>query len=163
MASKTIEARLIIAGEDRASTEIAKVVKAFKEAEKAAGFSDKVEKLGKAYSDVERQVKAAGAVMAARGPLESTVKNLTAVEKETARLAKEYDTARKAVTEFTAAQKVAKTADAVQQAAALSNEVKRLGSAYRTAEKDVKQLNAAFVSQTSTLRSARERCLEARR
>jgi hypothetical protein len=154
VASKTIEARLIIAGEDRASTEIAKVVKAFKEAEKAAGFSDKVEKLGKAYSDVERQVKAAGAVMAARGPLESTVKNLTAVEKETARLAKEYDTARKAVTEFTAAQKLAKTADAVQQAAALSAEVKRLGTAYRTAEKDVKQLNAAFVTQTSTLRSA---------
>ena len=154
MASKTIEARLIIAGEDRASTEIAKVVKAFKEAEKAAGFSDKLEKLGKAYTDVERQVKAAGAVMSARGPLESTVKNLTAVEKETARLAKEYDTARKAVTEFTAAQKVAKTADAVQQAAALSNEVKRLGTAYRTAEKDVKQLNAAFVTQTSTLRSA---------
>ena len=58
------------------------------------------------------------------------------------------------MTEFTAAQKLAKTADAVQQAAALSNEVKRLGTAYRTAEKDVKQLNAAFVTQTSTLRSA---------
>ena len=154
MASKTIEAKLIISGEDRASTEIAKVVKAFKEAEKAAGFSDKVERLGKAYTDVERQMKAAGAVMSARGPLEATVKNLAAVERETARLAKEYDVARKAVTDFAAAQKIAKTADGVQQQAALSAEVKRLGTAYRTAEKDVKQLTAAFSAQTSTLRAA---------
>lgn len=154
MASKTIEAKLVISGEDRASSEIAKVVKAMKEAEKASAFSDKVERLGKAYTSVERQMRAAGAVMSARGPLESTVKNLAAVERETARLAKEYDVARKAVTDFAAAQKIAKTADSVQQAAALSAEVKRLGTAYRAAEKDVKQLNAAFASQTSTLRSA---------
>ncbi|MBE7196736.1 MAG: phage tail tape measure protein [Parafilimonas terrae] len=154
MASKTIEAKLVISGEDRASSEIAKVVKAMKEAEKASAFSDKVERLGKAYNSVERQMRAATAVMSARGPLEATVKNLAAVERETTRLAKEYDTARKAVTDFVAAQKVAKTADSVQQAAALSAEVKRLGTAYRAAEKDVKQLNAAFASQTSTLRAA---------
>ncbi|MGU3417649.1 phage tail tape measure protein [Methylobacterium sp. D54C] len=154
MASKTIEAKLVISGEDRASSEIAKVVKAMKEAEKASAFSDKVERLGKAYTSVERQMRAATAVMSARGPLEATVKNLAAVERETARLAKEYDVARKAVTEFAAAQKVAKTADSVQQAAALGAEVKRLGTAYRAAEKDVKQLNAAFASQTSTLRAA---------
>lgn len=154
MASKTIEAKLVISGEDRASSEIAKVVKAMKEAEKASAFSDKVERLGKAYTSVERQMRAATAVMSARGPLEATVKNLAAVERETARLAKEYDTARKAVTDFAAAQKVAKTADSVQQAAALGAEVKRLGTAYRAAEKDVKQLNAAFSAQTSTLRSA---------
>lgn len=154
MASKPIEAKLVISGEDRASSEIAKVVKAMKEAEKAAAFSDKVERLGKAYSDVERQMRAAGAVMSARGPLESTVKNLAAVERETARLAKEYDVARKAVTDFAAAQKIAKTADSAQQAAALGAEVKRLGTAYRAAEKDVKQLSAAFSAQTSTLRAA---------
>lgn len=154
MASKTIEAKLVISGEDRASSEIAKVVKAMKEAEKASAFSDKVERLGKAYTSVERQMRAATAVMSARGPLEATVKNLAAVERETTRLAKEYDTARKAVTDFAAAQKVAKTADSVQQAAALSAEVKRLGTAYRAAEKDVKQLSAAFSAQTSTLRAA---------
>ncbi|MFF9552730.1 phage tail tape measure protein [Methylobacterium fujisawaense] len=154
MASKTIEAKLVISGEDRASSEIAKVVKAMKDAEKASAFSDKVERLGKAYTSVERQMRAATAVMSARGPLEATVKNLAAVERETTRLAKEYDTARKAVTDFAAAQKVAKTADSVQQAAALGAEVKRLGTAYRAAEKDVKQLSAAFSAQTSTLRAA---------
>lgn len=154
MASKTIEARLVISGEDRASSEIAKVVKAFKEAEKAAGFSDKVSALGKAYGDVERQMKATTAVMSARGPLEATVKNLSAAQRETARLAKEYDTARKAADDFAKAQRTAKTTDGVQQAAALSAEIRRLGAAHRTAENDARRLSSAFSAQTSTLRSA---------
>lgn len=156
MASKTIEARLVIASEggDRTAAEVAKVVKAFKDAEKSAAFSDKVERLGKAYGDVERQMKAVNAVMAARGPLESTVKALSAAERETARLAREFDTARKAVTEFTKAQKLNKTAEGAQQAAALTAEMKRLGDAHKAAQRDTVRLNAAMQTQTSTLRQA---------
>ncbi|MGX9981980.1 phage tail tape measure protein [Methylobacterium fujisawaense] len=156
MASKTIEARLVIAAEggDRTAAEVAKVVKAFQQAEKAAAFSDKVDRLGKAYNDVERQMRAAGAVMAARGPLEATVKNLAAVEKEAARLSREYDTARKAAAEFAKAQKLARTEDGAKQAAAMAAEVKRLGAAQRAAERDATRLNATFQTQTATLRQA---------
>lgn len=154
MAARSIEARLVISGEDKASAEIAKVVKALKETEKASGFSDKVGRLAKAFSDVERQAKAAQGVLDARGPLERTVKNLAAAERQTARLGRELDGARKAADEFGKASAFAKGSAQAEQAARLSAEVKRIAEAHRGAEREVTKLTKAFAAETSVLRKA---------
>ena len=151
MASKTIEAKLLITAEQRVEAEMAKVAKAVKQGLEVGKYTAEIEKLNKAWEFNAQATKAAQTVMQARGPLEATVRGMQRVGSEAARLAREYDAAKKAAADFSKSSTFVKGSE---QAVKLASEVRRLGEAHRMAVGETKALTAAFSAETAALRAA---------
>lgn len=154
MASKTIEAKLLITAESRVEAEMAKVAKAIQQGLDVTKYTAEAAKLSKAWEQQARAAKAAAAVMDARKPLEATVQGMQRVGAQATRLAREYDVAKKAAAEYGKAQTFIKGSEQAAQAARLAAEVRRLGDAHRVAVNDTKALTAAFSAETAALRAA---------
>ncbi|MGU3417754.1 phage tail tape measure protein [Methylobacterium sp. D54C] len=154
MASKTLEAKLLITAESRVEAEMAKVAKAIQQGLDVTKYTAEAAKLSKAWEQQAKAAKAAAAVMDARKPLEATVQGLQRVGAQATRLAREYDVAKKAAAEYGKAQTFIKGSEQAAQAARLAAEVRRLGDAHRAAVNDTKALTAAFSAETAALRAA---------
>ncbi|MGX9979622.1 phage tail tape measure protein [Methylobacterium fujisawaense] len=154
MASKTIEAKLLITAESRIEAEMAKVAKAIQQGLDVTKYTAEAAKLSKAWEQQAKAAKAAAAVMDARKPLEATVQGMQRVGAQATRLAREYDVAKKAAAEYGKAQTFIKGSEQAAQATKLAAEVRRLGDAHRAAVNDTKALTAAFSAETAALRAA---------
>lgn len=154
MASKTLEAKLLITAESRVEAEMAKVAKAIQQGLNVTKYTAEAAKLSKAWEQQAKAAKAAAAVMDARKPLEATVQGMQRVGAQATRLAREYDVAKKAAAEYGKAQTFVKGSEQAAQAARLAAEVRRLGDAHRAAVNDTKALTAAFSAETAALRAA---------
>lgn len=154
MASKTLEAKLLITAESRVEAEMAKVAKAIQQGLDVTKYTAEAAKLSKAWEQQAKAAKAAAAVMDARKPLEATVQGMQRVGAQATRLAREYDVAKKAAAEYGKAQTFIKGSEQAAQAARLAAEVRRLGDAHRAAVNDTKALTAAFSAETAALRAA---------
>ncbi|MDE4910853.1 phage tail tape measure protein [Methylobacterium sp. 092160098-2] len=154
MASKTIEAKLLITAESRVEAEMAKVAKAIQQGLDVTKYTAEAAKLNKAWEQQAKAAKAAADVMDARKPLEATVRGMQRVGAEATRLAREFDVAKKAAAEYGKAQTFIKGSDQAAQAARLASEVRRLGDAHRAAVGETKALTAAFSAETAALRAA---------
>ncbi|KQS59499.1 phage tail tape measure protein [Methylobacterium sp. Leaf361] len=154
MASKVVEAKLLITAESRVEAEMAKVAKAIQQGLDVTKYTAEAAKLSKAWEQQARAAKAAAAVMDARKPLEATVQGMQRVGAQATRLAREYDVAKKAAAEYGKAQTFIKGSEQAEQAARLAAEVRRLGDAHRAAVNDSKALTAAFSAETAALRAA---------
>lgn len=154
MASKTIEAKLLITAESRVEAEMAKVAKAIQQGLDVTKYTAETAKLSKAWEQQAKAAKAAAAVMDARKPLEATVQGMQRVGAQATRLARDYDVAKKAAAEYGKAQTFIKGSEQAAQAARLAAEVRRLGDAHRAAVNDTKALTAAFSAETAALRAA---------
>ncbi|AIQ91173.1 phage tail tape measure protein [Methylobacterium oryzae] len=154
MASKTLEAKLLITAESRVEAEMVKVAKAIQQGLDVTKYTAEAAKLSKAWEQQAKAAKAAAAVMDARKPLEATVQGMQRVGAQATRLAREYDVAKKAAAEYGKAQTFIKGSEQAAQAARLAAEVRRLGDAHRAAVNDTKALTAAFSAETAALRAA---------
>lgn len=154
MASKTIEAKLLITAESRVEAEMAKVAKAIQQGLDVTKYTAETAKLSRAWEQQAKAARAAAAVMDARKPLEATVQGMQRVGAQATRLAREYDVAKKAAAEYGKAQTFIKGSEQAAQAARLAAEVRRLGDAHRAAVNDSKALTAAFSAETAALRAA---------
>ncbi len=154
MASKTIEAKLLITAESRIEAEMAKVAKAIQQGLDVTKYTAETAKLSRAWEQQAKAARAAAAVMDARKPLEATVQGMQRVGAQATRLAREYDVAKKAAAEYGKAQTYIKGSEQAAQAARLAAEVRRLGDAHRAAVNDSKALTAAFGAETAALRAA---------
>ncbi|ACB27132.1 phage tail tape measure protein [Methylobacterium radiotolerans] len=154
MASKTIEAKLLITAESRVEAEMAKVAKAIQQGLDVTKYTAETAKLSRAWEQQAKAARAAAAVMDARKPLEATVQGMQRVGAQATRLAREYDVAKKAAAEYGKAQTFIKGSEQAEQAARLAAEVRRLGDAHRAAVNDSKALTAAFSAETAALRAA---------
>ena len=154
MASKTIEAKLLITAESRVEAEMAKVAKAIQQGLDVTKYTAEAAKLNKAWEQQAKAAKAAADVMDARKPLEATVRGMQRVGAEATRLAREYDVAKKAAADFGKAQTFIKGSEQAAQATRLATEVQRLAVAHRTAVGETKALTAAFSAETAALRAA---------
>ena len=154
MASKTIEAKLLITAESRVEAEMAKVAKAIQQGLDVTKYTAEAAKLNKAWEQQAKAAKAAADVMDARKPLEATVRGMQRVGAEATRLAREYDVAKKAAAEYGKAQTFIKGSEQAAQATRLATEVQRLAVAHRTAVGETKALTAAFSAETAALRAA---------
>ncbi|WP_267423181.1 phage tail tape measure protein [Methylobacterium sp. GC_Met_2] len=151
MASKVIEAKLLITAESRVEAEMAKVAKAVQQGLDVTKYTAEVAKLNKAWEFQAKAAKAAADLMDARKPLEATVQGMQRVGAQAARLAREYDAAKKAATDYSKSTAFVKGSE---QAVRLTAEVRRLSEAHRAAVGDTKALTAAFSAETAALRAA---------
>ena len=154
MASKVIEAKLLITAESRVEAEMSKVAKAIQQGLDVTKYTAEAAKLNKAWEQQAKAAKAAADVMDARKPLEATVRGMQRVGAEATRLAREYDVAKKAAADFGKAQTFIKGSEQAAQATRLATEVQRLAQAHRTAVGETKALTAAFSAETAALRAA---------
>ncbi|MCJ2056661.1 phage tail tape measure protein [Methylobacterium sp. J-048] len=151
MASKVIEAKLLITAESRVEAEMAKVAKAVQQGLDVTKYTAEVAKLNKAWENQAKAAKAAADLMDARKPLEATVRGMQRVGTEAARLAKEYDAAKKAAADYSKSTAFVKGSE---QATRLTADVRRLAEAHRAAVGETRALTAAFSAETAALRAA---------
>lgn len=159
MRSTTIEAKLVLSGEDKgASKAVLETVKAIKQMGEASKVSAQVDKLARSLMDAEKAQKAVSAAMGARTGLTQAQAGLKAAGAEAARLAGELDKARAARARFDGV-KAPRGSDQAREIKEATKAVREAGAAYRKAEGEVRRANAAVSAQTATFQNA-ERAAE---
>lgn len=153
MRSSTIEAKLVLSGEDRATAAVGQVVKALKQIEEASKVSAQVDKLARSLLETEKAQKAVTAAITARGGLSQAQASLKTASTEAARLAADLDKARVAAAAFNGV-RLARGSDQAKAASDARRAVRDLGAEYRKAEREVRTATAAVSAQASTLRNA---------
>lgn len=153
-AARTIEARLVIAGEDRgASAAIANVVKAVRQMEDVARVSKPLQDVTRNLQQVEQAGRAVESAMRARAAAANAEAGLKATQGAALAAARALDDARKARAAFDGV-KATKGSEQAIQIEATAKAVREAGAAYRRAEGDVKRATAAIAAQTATLQYA---------
>lgn len=153
-ATKTIEARIVIAGEDRgASAAVANVVKTVRQLEDAAKVSKPMQDVARALDQVERASKAADAALKGRAGLSQAEAGLKATRGAAEAAAKALDDARRARAAFEGV-KAARGSEQAKQIEAATKAVRDYTAAHKRAEADVKRATAAVEAEAATLRSA---------
>ncbi|MGF3027533.1 phage tail tip lysozyme [Methylobacterium aquaticum] len=159
MRSTTIEAKLVLSGEDKgASKAVLETVKAIKAMGEATKVSAQVDKLARSLHDQEKAQKAVTAAMSARAGYEQAQAGLKATGAEAAKLAAQLDKARAARAAFDGV-KAPRGSDQAREIKEATKAVREAGAAYRKAEGEVRRANAAVAAQTATLQNA-ERAAE---
>lgn len=154
MAAKTIEARLVISGEDRgASASIASVVKSVRQLEEVSKISAPLQRMAKDFHQVEQASKAVNAAMAARSGLATAEAGLKATTSAAQATAKALEQAKVARAAFDGVKAAKGSADAKQIEAA-TKAVRDYTAAQKKAEGDVKRATAAVTAQSSALQHA---------
>ena len=153
MAGRTIEARLVISGEDRASAAIASVVKTVRQLEDAAKVSKPLQEVAKSLLQVEQAEKAVNAAMSARSGFTTAEAGLKATRGAATAAAQALNEARAARAAFDGV-KAAKGSEQAKQIEAATRAVRDAGTAYRKAEGDVRRATAAIAAQSATLQHA---------
>ncbi|WP_182179320.1 hypothetical protein [Methylobacterium radiotolerans] len=154
MAAKTIEARLVISGEDRgASASIASVVKSVRQLEEVSKISAPLQRMAKDFHQVEQASKAVNAAMAARSGLASAEAGLKATTSAAQATAKALEQAKVARAAFDGV-KAAKGSAEAKQIEAATKAVREYTAAQKKAEGDVKRATAAVAAQSSALQHA---------
>ena len=153
MAARTIEARLVISGEDRASQAIANVVKTVRQLEDAAKVSKPLQEVAKSLLQVEQAEKAVNAAMSARSGFATAEAGLKATQGAALAAAQALKEARTARAAFDGV-KAAKGSEQAQQIEAATKAVRAAGAEYRKVEGDVRRASAAVAAQTATLQYA---------
>lgn len=154
MAAKTIEARLVISGEDKgASASIASVVKSVRQLEEVSKISAPLQRMAKDFHQVEQASKAVNAAMAARSGLASAEAGLKATTSAAQATAKALEQAKVARAAFDGV-KAAKGSAEAKQIEAATKAVREYTAAQKRAEGDVRRATAAVAAQSSALQHA---------
>ena len=155
MADRTIEAKLVISGESKGATDaINKIVKAYKEAEKASEFSGKVQRLAESYQGVEKAMKAAAQAAGAQKGYEAADAQLKRSQVTLQQYGKELEAARKAKAAFDGV-KLARGSAEAKVYADTAKALKDTTALYNRAEREVKKLTGAVSQQESAFTRAR--------
>ncbi len=152
--AKTIEARLVITGEDKgASASIASVVKSVRQLEEVSKISAPLQRMAKDFHQVEQASKAVNAAMAARSGMASAEAGLKATTSAAQATAKALEQAKVARAAFDGV-KAAKGSAEAKQIEAATKAVREYTAAQKKAEGDVKRATAAVAAQSSALQHA---------
>ena len=150
MASRTLEAKLVISGEDRASQVIDKITRATKQFARDSDMSAAMRKNAEAAAKAEQAYNAVQRAMAGRDGFAKAQADAKAAQAAAIAYAKSLDDARKACAAFEGV-KAAKGSDQAQQMEAAAKAVRDASAAYRKAEGDVRRTSAAVTAQSSAL------------
>ena len=153
MSSTIIDARLRISAEERASAEIAKVVKSFRDLDGATKVSASIEKVTRSLLEEERALKAVSSAASAQSGLTKLQADLQQADAALRQQAKALDAARQARAAFEGV-KLSKGSEQAQQAQAAAKALRDAGAAYRSAEHEVRKVNAAIAAQATTVQQA---------
>ena len=152
--AKTIEARLVISGEDKgASASIASVVKSVRQLEEVSKVSAPLQRMAKDFQQVEQASKAVNAAMSARTGLAAAEAGLKATASAAQATAKALEQAKVARAAFDGV-KAAKGSAEAKQIEAATAAVRNYTAAQKKAEGDVRRATAAVAAQSSALQHA---------
>ena len=162
MASRVVETKLLLTGEDQASRVLREVAKATGSVTKA--LSD-VAKVGKTSAEVdrltkslERTSKAAAEFSAFRKALAEVASTEATLKLARARLTevgKALDGAKKAADAYASTKGAAASAEVATKAAAAAKEVSRLTAEHKAAEREARALQSVMKAQTREFEAAR--------
>ncbi|PZQ86591.1 MAG: hypothetical protein DI534_16455, partial [Leifsonia xyli] len=176
MASRVVETKLLLTGEDQASRvlrEVAKATgsvtrtlaevakasgpasKAFAEVAKATKVSAEVDRLTKS---LQRTAKAAGefdAFRKARAEVASTEATLKLARARMTEVGKALDGAKKAADAYASTKAATATAEMAAKATAAAREVAKLAAEHKAVEREVRTVQSVMRAQTSAFEAAR--------
>ena len=154
MAAKTIEARLVISGEDKgASASVAAVVKSVRQLEEVAKVSAPMQRLAKDFQQVEQASKAVNAAMGARTGFSAAEAGLRATQGAAQAATRALEQAKVARAAFDGV-RAAKGSEQAKEIEAATRAVVQYTAAQRKAEGDVRRATAAVAAQSSALQHA---------
>ncbi|WP_267355258.1 hypothetical protein [Methylobacterium sp. GC_Met_3] len=154
MAAKTIEARLVLSGEDKgASASVAAVVKSVRQLEEVSKVSAPLQRLAKDFQQVEQASKAVNAAMGARSGFSAAEAGLRATQGAAQAATRALEQAKVARAAFDGVKAARGSAEAKEIEAA-TRAVRDYTVAQRKAEGDVRRATAAVAAQSSALQHA---------
>lgn len=153
MAGKTIEAKLIISGEDRASQIFDKVSKSVKAFAKEADVSDSMRKLSGEAAKVEAAFNSVSKAMAGRDGFKKASADAKAAEAGLAQYTKALDAARQAKAAFGNVRPAKGTDEAVAYAAATKG-LREVTAAHQRAEREVMKTATAMRAEAAAMKEA---------